>query len=127
MTRSKEEYVAMGIALYFKKEYGCGVRYVQEGVDSYIYIYNEEFDLLITVCNASNGKCIKIEDIVIEEPFRNKGVLKGLLNILKGIADEQSVKLGLWCELNNKRLFDFYIKSGFKYVETLDDHWLCYN
>ena len=93
---------------------------------TYTYII-KKIDLLLTICYTDGEKCIKIEEVIIDTVYRKKGIYTEMINIMKGIALDHNVKVGLWSKIDNKRLFDFYIRLGFKHVETLDDYWLEFN
>lgn len=127
MNRSREEKVAIIMAKHIVDKHNCNCKPIKMNGDGYLYLYNKEFDLLITVCDTNEKKCIKIEEILINEKYRNKGVCTRLINTIKGISDEYNVTVGLWCRLNDHRLFDFYTRLGFIHTETLRDYWLEYN
>lgn len=127
MTKRKEEVAAVKIGLYLQSEHKCECRFVEEGSDTFLYIYNDKFDLLITVCNTNKKKCVKIENILVNEEFRGNGIFTNLIETLTCIAKIEDVTLGLWCEKDRSRLFNFYTRSGFKFIETVNDHWLEYN
>ena len=127
MNRSREEKVAIIMAKHIVDKHNCNCKPIKVNGDGYLYLYNKEFDLLITVCDTNEKKCIKIEEILINEKYRNKGVCTGLINTIKGISDEYNVTVGLWSRINDFRLFNFYTKLGFIHVETLRDYWLEYN
>ena len=65
--------------------------------------------------------------ILINKKYRNKGICTNLINTMKNTVLENDATLGLWCEINNKKLFNFYSRRGFKYIETLNDDWLEFN
>ena len=124
---SREQKVAIIVARYISEKYKCKVQPVKFNGDTFLYIHNRKLNLLITVCNTNKGRCIKIEEISIEKPYRNKGPCTDLINSIKEVSDEYGVTLGLWCEFDNKKLFNFYSRMGFKYIETINDDWLEYN
>lgn len=125
--KSKEEKIIKKAAIYIAKMYKAKCEYVITNGNSYIYINNDKFDLLMTVCKTNKKKCIKIEEILVERKYRGKGICTELLTTLQAIAKKEGITLGLWCEENNKKLFNFYSRLGFKYIETLNDDWLEFN
>ena len=127
MNRSREEKVAIIMAKHIVDKHNCNCKPIKMNGDGYLYLYNKEFDLLITVCDTNEKKCIKIEEILVDKKHRNKGVCTRLINTIKGISDEYNVTVGLWSRINDFRLFNFYTKLGFIHVETLRDYWLEYN
>lgn len=127
MNRSREEKVAIIMAKHIVDKHNCNCKPIKMNDDGYLYLYNEKFDLLITVCDTNKKKCIKIEEILVDKKHRKKGICTKLINTIKGISDEYNVTVGLWCRLNDHVLFDFYTKLGFIHTETLRDNWLEYN
>ena len=127
MFKSKEEKVAVIIAKKIAEELNCECVLVEHRGNNFLYVYNEKINILMTVCNTNKKKVIKIEEILIDSKYRNKGVGTMILKIMKIAALENNITLGLWCELNNKKLFNFYSILCFKYIETLEDDWLEFN
>ena len=127
MFNSKEEKVAIMIAREIVSKFNCECSLTRINGNNYLYLFNKHIDLLLTVCDTNIKKTIKIEELLIKEKDRNKGIGTGIINTMKCVALKYDATLGLWCELNNKRLFNFYSRLGFKYIETLDDDWLEFN
>ena len=127
MLNSKEEKVVVIIAKEIVNKFNCECTLIQLNGDNYLYLYNKKINILINVCDTNKKRCIKIEQIEIDEKHRNKGICTNIINTMKMIALKYDVTLGLWCELDNKKLFNFYSRLGFKYIETLKDDWLEFN
>lgn len=127
MLRSREEKVAIILAKEIVDKYSCECKVIQDKGNNYLYLFNKKIDVLLTVCNTNKKRVIKVEEILINKKYRNKGICTNLINTMKNIVLENDVTLGLWCELDNKKLFNFYSRMGFKYVETLNDDWLEFN
>ena len=127
MNRSREEKVAIIMTKHIVDKHNCKCKPIQMNGDGYLYLCNKKFDLLITVCDTNKKKCIKIEEILINKKYRNKGICTELINTIKEVSDEYNVTVGLWSRINDFRLFNFYTKLGFIHVETLRDYWLEYN
>lgn len=124
---SSEQEVAFNMAVYLAKTYDAKIKFVQLEEDRFIYIGNHKLDILLTVCETDKAKCIKIEEINIKKIYRGAGLFTSIMKSIINISDIEKVKLGLWCEKDNKRLFNFYSRLGFKYIETFKDDWLEYN
>ena len=127
MNRSREEKVAIIMAKHIVDKHNCKCKPIQINGDGYLYLYNKKFDLLITVCDTNKKKCIKIEEILVDKKYRNKGICTELINTIKEVSDEYNVTVGLWSRINDFRLFNFYTRLGFIHTETLRDYWLEYN
>ena len=125
--RSNEERALIKATILISKIYSCQHSIISLANGNLIYIRNEKFDLLMTVCETDKTMCIKIEEFRVDERYRNQGICTDILELLKEIAIREDVKLGLWCEKDNKKLFNFYSRRGFKYIETVKDDWLEYN
>jgi len=127
MLRSKEEKVAIILAKEIVDKYNCECKVIQDKGNNYLYLFSKKIDVLLTVCNTNKKRVIKVEEILIDKKYRNKGICTNLINTMKNIVLENDATLGLWCEINNKKLFNFYSRMGFKYIETLNDDWLEFN
>lgn len=128
MKKCKEEIVVYKMARFICKEYNAVALMVELEGEGFIMINNDIFTLLLTVCETGNGKkCIKLEEARVKEEYRGKGVYTVLLQDLKMITKIENVKLGLWCEKTNNRLFKYYQNVGFVHTDTLRDYWLEYN
>lgn len=125
--RTIEEKAIIKATIIISKLYNCKHSIISLSNGNFIYVRNKKFDLLMTVCETNKTSCIKIEEFRVEEKYRNKGICTDILDILKNVALRENVKLGLWCDKDNKKLFNFYSRRGFKYIETLNDDWLEYN
>lgn len=122
----KEQRVAKGIIVYLATKYKARpVPYEQSG-NNYIILSNEKFDMAITVCNTDKHRVIKIEEILVNENYRNQGLGTNLLKDTMEIARANDCIVGLWCEINNKRGLDYYKRLGFKLVDKINDYWLEY-
>ena len=127
MFNSREEKVAVIIAKKISDKYKCKCKIKEFNGNNYLYLFNKKIDLLITVCDTNKKKCIKIEEILIGEKYRNKGICTKIIQTIKSVALEYNVTVGLWCKKDNNKLFKFYNKLGFKHVETIIDNWLEFN
>jgi len=68
------------------------------------------------------GKTVHLEDLIVNEKMRGKGVGKALYNRVLEYAHKQGVKRVQWLVLDwNKNAVDFYERSGAK---VLKDWWL---
>lgn len=114
------------ITKYIVKKYKAESDLVSLFEDTFIYIRNKKFDLLLTVCRTNNNKCVKIEEIRVTEKYRGKGIGSNILNDIMRISKEHNCILGLWCEINNLKGYKYYTNLGFKHIETLRDYWLEY-
>lgn len=66
------------------------------------------------------GKTVHLEDLVVRESFRQKGLGKALYTTVIEFAKEQGVKRTEWVVLDwNKPARDFYSRSG----ATVFDDW----
>lgn len=124
---TREQKVAILIIEYIGRKYDCKIELIELKGDTFLFAHNNKVNLLITVCETNKTRCIKIEEIFIEKLYRNKGICTDLINTIKEFSNTYNVKIGLWCEANNKKLFNYYSRLGFRYIETLKDDWLEYN
>lgn len=86
-----------------------------------------KFMVAVTICDTNKRKCIKIEEILVNEEYRNEGIGSDILKTYMNTAKEFNVAVGLWCEKDNKKGYEFYKKIGFKHIETTKDYWFEYN
>jgi GNAT superfamily N-acetyltransferase len=64
------------------------------------------------------GKSLHLEDLVIKESFRGKGVGKKLYDRVMQFGQENNVKRVEWVVLDwNKNAIDFYEKSGAQFLK----------
>lgn len=125
--QSKEEQVAIKISLVIAKELKAEAKVIVDKGNSYIYISNKKFDLLINTCLTNKKRVVKIEEILVGEAYRGKGICTKIINIIEDICKKEDVTVGLWCRKDNKRNFNYYSRLGFKYIETVNDDWLEFN
>ncbi|MGL5569612.1 MAG: GNAT family N-acetyltransferase [Cetobacterium sp.] len=109
------------------KKYKGKVAKLTYNNNNYIMVEAKEFTLLVTVCKTNNKFCVKLEEILVEEAYRSKGIGTDVINIMKRVCEENSCTLGLWCRLEDNRTFDYYTRLGFKHTETLNDKWMEWN
>ena len=122
----KEQRVAKGIIVYLATKHKARpVPYEQNG-NNYIILSNRKFNMAITVCNTDKHRVIKIEEILVNENYRNQGLGTNLLKDTMEIARANDCIVGLWCEIKNKRGLDYYKRLGFKLVDKINDYWLEY-
>lgn len=123
--KTVDENTVLRMAKYIARKYDCVCDFVELEDGTFLYIHNKAINLLITITSVRNDRdCIKLEEIMIEEEFRGKGLGTKVVKDLIELSKAKGVRLGLWCDRNNKRLFNYYSRLGFKYMETLDDDWL---
>ncbi|MGL5348304.1 MAG: GNAT family N-acetyltransferase [Peptostreptococcaceae bacterium] len=115
--------------IYLEKTYEGEFFLVPSDVGGTVAIVScNKFDIAITVCLGYRNKwCIKIEELIVHEKYRNKGIASELLDNIKILADVEKVKVGFWVRKSRKDLLEFYLKRGFVVKETVDDLWLEYN
>lgn len=118
-----------GIINYFVKELKCSEKIMPSPIGgNCIWFENKKFDLVITITHGyDNKECVKLEEVIVNPKYRNKGILKEIIYALKKICDIPNAKLGLWVKKDNDKLLEFYQREGFILKETIDDHWLEYN
>lgn len=112
------------------KEYNAEHRFIEmQPRGNFVWIECDKFDLVLTITNAyENMECLKIEELRVNEKYRNQGIGTHLLNIIKEISDvTNKAKVGFWVDIDNKRLQNFYERLGFVHKETIDDMWYEYN
>ena len=122
---TNEQEVAVNLAIYLAKVYDAELKLVELEGDKFVYVGNSLFATLINVCELKKGNCIKIEQLISKD--KGTRLLTDVMKSIIEIADIEKVKLGLWCEKDNKELFNLYSRLGFKYIETINDDWLEYN
>ncbi|WP_300435210.1 GNAT family N-acetyltransferase [Christiangramia sp.] len=67
------------------------------------------------------GKTVHLEDLIVRESFRGKGLGSALYTEVIKFASEQGVKRTEWVVLNwNKDAADFYRRSGARVMEDWD-------
>ena len=68
------------------------------------------------------GKTIHLEDLIVKQSHRNKGIGKTLLNKLISLAKKEKIRRVEWCVLDwNKPAITFYENSG---ANVLKDWYL---
>lgn len=92
-----------------------------------IAIDTDKFVMALTICDTDKRRCIKIEEILVNEGFRNLGIATDVLKTFMKYAKELNVAVGLWCKKENKIGYEFYKKLGFNHVDTINDYWFEYN
>ena len=122
----KENKALKSITKYIMEKYNAEIDLVSLNKDTFVYIRNKKFDLLLTVCKTNKNKCVKIEEIRVTEKYIGKGIGSNILNDIMRISKEHDCILGLWCEINNLKGYKYYTDLGFKHIETLRDHWFEY-
>ena len=127
MYSCKEQEVALKLGVFLAKNFKGECNLVGIEGDTFVNVSSKHFELLFTVCDTNKKTCIKIEEILVKKPYRNKGLCTEIMKTIKTVAKIEQITIGLWCDKNNKRLFNFYSRLGFRYIETLDDDWLEYN
>ena len=125
--KTKEEKVLTKMVMFLGEKYGLDYKITSLPTGNFVYLHDDVVGMLVTITKVKKYRCIKIEQLEVIEMLRGKGIGTSIINDLKEIADFENVKLGLWCEKNNKKLFNFYSRLGFKYITTVDDDWLEYN
>lgn len=125
-TENNEQKVAKDIVLFLSNKYHAKVLPFQRSNNNYLIVSNNKFNIVITVCNTDKHRVIKIEEILIEKEYRNKGLGTEILKDIMKISKDNNCITGLWCEINNKRGFDYYSKLGFKLVNKRNDYWFEY-
>jgi GNAT superfamily N-acetyltransferase len=79
------------------------------------------FALFYTKYSTWKGKCLFLEDFVIRENLRGKGIGKQLFEAVIGVACERKVKRMEWQVLDwNEPALNFYRKYG----ANLDPEWI---
>ena len=74
----------------------------------------------ILISTAEGGSVALIEDLVVEEPCRGKGIGKELLLSLERWANARGGRrLQLLADRNNTRALEFYKKMGWKYTQLI--------
>lgn len=126
-TKSKEEKACFEMAMEIMAKFNCDCNFAKHNNNNYLYLCNPYIDILLTTCETNTKQCVKVEEVLIKEEYRNKGLGTELYNTMKSIALKFDVNLGLWCDLDNNRLFNYYTRLGFKHIETLNDKWLEFN
>lgn len=79
------------------------------------------FALYFTTYSTWKGKCLYLEDILVREEHRRKGIGSLLFDHLMEIAKDTGVKRFQWQVLDwNKPAINFYKK----YAAILDEEWI---
>ena len=77
------------------------------------------------------GKTVHLEDLIVKNSYRKKGIGKALYEKVLHFAAAEGVKRTEWVVLNwNKNAIDFYEKSGAQvlkdwYLVQMDDNRIC--
>lgn len=122
----KEDFTVRVISKYISEKFEAKIKLIDVNANSYIWIFNKKFDVILTICNTDKVRCIKLEEILINKKYRNKGLGTDLLKSIMNIVKDNDCILGLWCYINNSKGFEYYKKLGFKHIDTKDDYWLEY-
>ncbi|MCX5876688.1 MAG: GNAT family N-acetyltransferase [Deltaproteobacteria bacterium] len=98
-----------GLTLMLENERGCVL--VAEGQGQVIGMCTGQ----VTISTAEGGPALLVEDVVVLEQWRGKGVGRQLLESLEVWAQEQGIKrLQLLADRNNGPALDFYEALGWQ-------------
>ena len=98
-----------GLALMLGNKRGCVL--VAEGQGEVIGMCTGQ----VTISTAEGGPALLVEDVVVMEQWRGKGVGRYLLESLGGWAREQGIeRLQLLADRNNISALDFYEALGWQ-------------
>lgn len=123
---TREELVAKNLATHMNNEFFTKAEYIVHMNNVYIHLSNNKINLVYTVCNTDYGKRIKIEDVLVKHEYRNKGYGTKIIKAFIAYVRKHNCITGLWCELDNDRLFNYYTRLGFNHITTRNDKWLEY-
>lgn len=108
--------------------FNCTCSLVKDPYPHYYYlIRSPKLYLVVNVSSSANKYFIKIEHIEVDKIYRKQGICTEILDIMKKVALEYDVTIGLWCKQGKQKLFKFYSKRGFENVQTINDHWFEFN
>lgn len=98
-----------GLTLMLKNERGCVL--VAEGQGQVIGMCTGQ----MTVSTAEGGPALLVEDVVVREQWRGKGVGRSLMESLEVWARERGIeRLQLLADRNNGPALDFYEALGWQ-------------
>lgn len=120
---TKEHEAVKQIIRYIIVKYHARVVPFSREENNFLIISSDKFDIAITVCDTDKHKVIKIEDFVVKENYRLKGLGTELMKDILKISKENNCIVGLWCDKNNLLGQKFYVKLGFNHVDTKNDYW----
>lgn len=122
-SNTKEHEAVKSIVKHLSVKYHAKVFPFSKDRNNYLIISSEKFDIAITLCNTDKHRVIKIEDFVVNEKYRLKGVGTELMKDILKISKENNCIVGLWCRKNDLFAQKFYKKLGFNHVYTKNDYW----
>lgn len=74
----------------------------------------------VVISTAEGGPALLVEDVVVDEAFRRRGVGSRLMEALKDWAAGRNVsRLQLLADRNNKTALDFYCRRGWQRTELI--------
>ncbi len=98
-----------GLMLMLENEHGCVL--VAEGQGQVIGMCTGQ----VTISTAEGGPALLVEDVIVLEQWRGKGVGRHLLESMGGWAQEQGIKrLQLLADRNNVPALNFYKALGWQ-------------
>jgi ribosomal protein S18 acetylase RimI-like enzyme len=102
-----------------KEKQDRGLRLVLESTDAVAFVAEEESKILgmatlqTLISTAEGGRVGLIEDVVVDESCRGRGIGKSLLSQLLQWAEESGLKrVQLLADCDNQPALDFYQKEG---------------
>lgn len=122
-----EKLTLLAAAKEIAKKYNGKIIPFEHEKNHLIAIDADKFLVVLTICDTDKRRCIKIEEILVNEEFRNLGIATDVLKTFMRYAKELNVAVGLWCKKENKIGYEFYKKLGFNHVDTINDYWFEYN
>lgn len=126
LNNTKEQITVKKIVEDLSNNYNVRVEPFSNKDGNYLILMCDKFDIAITVCSTDKHKVIKLEDFIINENYRGKGLGTKVIKEIMEISKSNNCILGLWCEKNNVAALEFYNKLGFIHVDTRRDYWLEY-
>jgi ribosomal protein S18 acetylase RimI-like enzyme len=102
-----------------KEKQDRGLRLLLESTDAVAFVAEEESKILgmatlqTLISTAEGGRVGLIEDVVVDESCRGRGIGKSLLSQLLQWAEESGLKrVQLLADCDNQPALDFYQKEG---------------